>query len=198
MAEQSSKFTQKSADVDTDLLGQEDDQNHSELSGPLTIRIPEILVGLLVFFLVVFLLISVFSRYVLDAGFVWSDELGRVVFVWIVFLGVAIGLRHRAHVGIELALRYFPKFSLKWVYFAQDVLILLFAITLTWLSFESMKFAMMQRLPALQVSIGWLYSAVPVTGVLMCLYAFFNVIDTLRNRRHLPDADGLEAQRHLT
>jgi TRAP-type transport system small permease protein len=145
-----------------------------------------------------FLLVSVFSRYVLDAGFVWSDELGRVIFVWIVFLGVAIGLRHRAHVGIELALRYVPRPYLRWVYLTQDILILAFTLTLTWLSLESMKFAMMQRLPALQVSIGWLYGAVPVTGALMSLYAFFNVIDTLRKKRHTPDAEGLEAQRHLT
>lgn len=172
--------------------------SHTELSGPLSIRIPELLVGFMVFFLVLFLLVSVFSRYVLDAGFVWSDELGRVVFVWIVFLGTAIGLRHRAHVGIEIALRYFPKVSLKWIYLAQDLLILTFAVVLTWLSIESMRFAWMQRLPALQVSIAWLYMAVPATGVLMSLYAFLNAIDTLRNKRHMPDAEGLEAQQHLT
>lgn len=170
----------------------------SELSGPLTIRIPEIIVGTMVLFLVLFLLISVFSRYVLNLGFVWSDELGRVIFVWIVFLGMAIGLRHRAHIGIELALNLIPRAWLKWAYLLQDSLILAFAVAMTWFSIEAVRFASMQRLPALQISIAWLYGAVLVTGVLMILYAFLNLIDTLRNRRHAPDPEGLEAQRHLT
>jgi TRAP-type C4-dicarboxylate transport system permease small subunit len=178
--------------------GNRDDSEYSELSGPLILRIPEIIIGFLVLFLVVFILISVFSRYVLDAGFVWSDELGRVIFVWIVFLGLTIGLRHRAHIGIELALKLLPNSALKWVYLLQDILIFGFAVTFTWLSIDTVRFALMQRLPALQISIAWLYGAVLVTGVLLCLYALLNIIDTLRNKRHAPDREGLEAHQNIS
>ncbi|OLC39418.1 MAG: hypothetical protein AUH81_01705 [Candidatus Rokubacteria bacterium 13_1_40CM_4_69_5] len=43
------------------------------------------------------LMLGVFSRYVLVRTFTWYDEIARGCFVWVVFLGAAVGVRRGAH-----------------------------------------------------------------------------------------------------
>ena len=38
------------------------------------------------------LMLGVFSRYVLFSTFTWYDEIARACFVWVVFLGAAVGV----------------------------------------------------------------------------------------------------------
>ena len=46
--------------------------------------------------------LGVFSRYVLMSTFTWYDEIARLLFVWIVFLGAAVGVRRGTHFRLHL------------------------------------------------------------------------------------------------
>ena len=52
--------------------------------------------------------LGVFSRYVIGSTFTWYDEIARLLFVWIVFLGAAVGVRRGAHFRLHLAGRPLP------------------------------------------------------------------------------------------
>src|SRR5262245_60863877 len=52
--------------------------------------------------LAVDLMLGVFSRYVLFRTFTWYDEIARACFVWIVFLGAAVGVKRGSHFGLHL------------------------------------------------------------------------------------------------
>ena len=43
--------------------------------------------------------LGVFSRYVMGRTFTWYDEIARLLFVWIVFLGAAVGVKRAQGVG---------------------------------------------------------------------------------------------------
>jgi TRAP-type C4-dicarboxylate transport system permease small subunit len=45
---------------------------------------------------------QVIARYGLNASIGWADEIARLAFVATVFLGVAVAVRARAHIGITL------------------------------------------------------------------------------------------------
>ena len=51
--------------------------------------------------LVIDLMLGVFSRYVLFSTFTWYDEIARACFVWVVFLGGAVGVKRGAHFVCE-------------------------------------------------------------------------------------------------
>lgn len=146
----------------------------------LLLRVPEILLGLLVAALVLFLTFSVFARYVLDMGLAWSDEAARLLFVWLVFLGFAVGLKYRGNIGVELLVDRLPGSWKRGITLMQDLAILLFSAVFLWQSVIAVKFSFMQRLPALQISIAWMYFAVLVGSALMTIYAIANVVETLR------------------
>ncbi len=159
----------------------------------LVLRIPEFLLAMLIAVLVVFLTASVFGRYALDIGLAWSDEAARLLFIWVVFVGFAVGVRHRAHIGVEFVV---DRLSPRWrhvIEIIQDLAILGFSILFTWQSLITVRFSFLQRFPGLEVSIAWLYSAVLVAGVLMTIYAIFNLWETLRGKRPRPDALGQQA-----
>ena len=58
--------------------------------------------ALLMIALVVDVFLGVFSRYVLQATFKWYDEVARLCFVWIIFLGAAVAVRRRLHFRVHL------------------------------------------------------------------------------------------------
>lgn len=160
------------------------------------VRIPELITALIVAVLVVFLSLSVIGRYVFDIGIAWSDELARMLFVWVVFLGFAVAIRHRGNIGVELLVDRLPRPIRRRIILMQDVVVLVFSLFFTWEAAVTMRFSLLQRLPVLQITIAWLYAAVVVAGVMMTVYAALNLRDTLRGKMAHVDAAGADAFRH--
>lgn len=148
----------------------------------LALVIPEVLCASVLALLIVFLVISVFSRYAMDLGLPWSDELARLLFAWIVLVGFAIAVRHRANVGVDWLVSKLPHGARHMVGVAQDVIVLAFSVFFTWEAWVTVGFSLMQRMPALDVTIAWLYGSAVAAGVLMIIYAVANLIDSLRGR----------------
>lgn len=160
------------------------------------VRIPELMLALLVAVLVVFLTVAVVSRYIFDIGIAWSDELARMLFVWVVFLGFAVAIRHRGNIAVELFVDRLSRPTRRGVILMQDIVVLAFSLFFTWEAAITVRFSLLQRLPVLQITIAWLYAAVLVAGVMMTVYAAVNLRDTLRGKTVHADAAGEDAFRH--
>ena len=115
--------------------------------------------------------LGVFSRYVMQATFKWYDEVARLCFVWIIFLGAGVAVRRRLHFRMHLVIdRFVPGARL-----AAERL-----ITLTVISFGAIlvagglriaPIAHRQVTDALEVSQLWFFAALPVGGALMIFFA---------------------------
>ena len=55
------------------------------------------------------LMLGVFSRYVLFRTFTWYDEIARACFVWVVFLGAAVGVKRGSHFGLHMLIDMLPE-----------------------------------------------------------------------------------------
>ena len=148
----------------------------------LLLRIPEFICAIVLAMLIFFLVISVISRYGMDLGLTWGDELARLLFVWIVLLGFAIAVRHRSNVGVDWFVSKLSPQRRRSVAFVQDLLVLFFSLFFTWQAYVTVGFSIMQRLPALDITIAWLYGSALAAGILMVIYAFVNLIDTIMGR----------------
>ncbi|HYF17489.1 MAG TPA: TRAP transporter small permease, partial [Ramlibacter sp.] len=47
-------------------------------------------------------------RYGFNRSIDWADEIGRLAFVWSMFLAIPLGVRDGAHIGIDLLVDKFP------------------------------------------------------------------------------------------
>ena len=115
--------------------------------------------------------LGVFSRYVMGQTFTWYDEIARACFVWVVFLGTAVGVKRHSHFRLHLVVGRFSRRI-------QDVAELLallaivgFAGVLLWQGWMLTEFGLMQRTPVMNMSKSWIYAAIPVGSALMIFYA---------------------------
>ena len=61
---------------------------------------------ILVGFMVVVVFLQVIFRFILHASLPWSEEASRYIMIWISLLGASVGLRHKAHIGVEALFNY--------------------------------------------------------------------------------------------
>ena len=51
---------------------------------------------------------NVFLRYAFNTGITSSEEISRLLFVWLTFLGAIVALRERGHLGVDVLVRRLP------------------------------------------------------------------------------------------
>ncbi|WP_434310070.1 TRAP transporter small permease [Hominifimenecus sp. rT4P-3] len=69
----------------------------------------EIYLGTVVFLvLTVLLTIQVISRYVFNSAITWAEELAVIMFVWLIYLGVAGAVTNRKHLKIDALINAVP------------------------------------------------------------------------------------------
>ena len=84
----------------------------------------EKLMALALSLIVVLIFSNVVGRYLLGTSFAGAEELSRLLFVWLVFLGAILALRRRAHLGVELVQARLPRWARKGCAVATHVLTL--------------------------------------------------------------------------
>lgn len=67
---------------------------------------------------------NVVLRYVFHTGVAASEEVARLMFVWMIFLGAILAMRHNAHLGMEIVQARLPRGIRKGCAILSHVLIL--------------------------------------------------------------------------
>ena len=124
-------------------------------------------------------LAQVIFRYVIAAPLPWSEELARYCFVWIVFLGGAVGLSRGIHLGVDLFVNMLPWRAQRLLDMFTSVLIGAFAATVIYASLPVLNMNMFQRSPALGVQMSWIYIAIPISMGLILLICAERVLRQL-------------------
>ena len=65
-------------------------------------RVTEWIMALMLAVMVGLVFGNVVLRYVFNSGIVAAEEIARLMFVWLVFLGATVALRHQRHLGLEI------------------------------------------------------------------------------------------------
>ena len=132
--------------------------------------------------MIVVTLAQVIFRYVIAAPLPWSEELARYCFVWIVFLGGAIGLSRGIHLGVDLFVNLLPERFRVGVEILSNVLISCFAASVIFASYPVISMNMMQHSPALGVKMSLIYIAIPISMGLIFLICLERAIAIMRGR----------------
>ncbi len=147
-------------------------------------RVVDIALRALLVLLVVALVSSVawqvLSRYLLEDPSPWTEELARFLLIWISMLGASLAFRQRAHLGLELlpeklegvsaaVLRYF---TLAVVALFAGAVLIVGGINLVSLTWELRQYSAVLGMP-----ISWVYSVVPLTGVLIVFYCLVQALE---------------------
>lgn len=133
-------------------------------------RLAQAAVACLLGLMVAVVFAQVIFRYVLIRPIFWADELSRYLFVWISFVGAGLAMGGRLHYGFDYLVGKFPPGMQRAVGVLMTLLAGAFLVLCLVLGIAVVRIVAAQRSPSLQVSMGWVYSALPVGSALLILH----------------------------
>jgi len=106
-------------------------------------------------------------RYLLDSPLIWSEELAKLLLVWMVFLGAAAVAFDGKHLDVDVLFQLLPRpvrVILRQLNLAAAVL---FLAPLVWFAWEIVDIESWSELGALGISAAWVRLPAMVGGALM-------------------------------
>lgn len=137
-------------------------------------------VVLLMALAVVNVLWQIFARFILNDPSSFTDELARFLLIWIGLLGAAYAAGQRAHLAIDLiSTKISPKGRHRLAMGIQAAILIfaLFALVIGGFHLVRLTLLLGQISAALQVPLGYVYIALPLSGLLMIVYAGYFITD---------------------
>lgn len=114
---------------------------------------------------------QVFMRFVLGLGYSWIEEIARILFIWVIFLGAVAAMRRNLHIRVEAGLLLFPRPLRPFAAWLGDLLLFAFCLAVTWHGIELVMSSAdgTFKLQSTGISMFWPYLIVPISFGLQAL-----------------------------
>lgn len=140
--------------------------------------------------LVLVVIWQVFTRQVLQSPSAWTTTVSQYLFIWLVLFSVAMVFGERGHVAVDFFARLLPRPAQRGTSVLVEISILAFALLgLVWGGIRGMAISWDQAIPGLPVTVGQMYLALPIAGVLIALFAAEDLVRAARGEDMLAGDD---------
>lgn len=127
--------------------------------------------------LVLDVLWQVFSRYVLGQSFSFTEEFARFALIWLSVLGAAYLNGRREHLAMDYWVQKLaPEQKAKRMKIIE-LIMMIFALVVMVIGGGNLVYTTLylgQTSPAMNVSLGYVYAIVPISGLLIMFYSIYN------------------------
>lgn len=149
--------------------------------------------------LVVVVVWQVIARQVLNSPSTWTEEVSRYIFVWLGLFASALVFSERGHIAVDFIVRLGSRSFQRIVGIVVQLAIITFAlVVLVYGGWRAGQGAWNQSLQSLPFTLGQMYLVMPLTGILMTIYALDNLLDVVRGAADpFPEEIESEAAAHL-
>lgn len=136
-------------------------------------NLEEAIAGLALVTILISQSLQIVFRYVLQAPLTNTEELSRLLFIWLVFTGALVVSKRGAHLSIDVLVSILPPRFRAFVMWLNRIVILVFLVVLTVYGTRLVSLAGRVRTPALNAPVSVMY--VPVL-----LFAVFSIVQMVR------------------
>lgn len=148
----------------------------------------QLLLGAMLAVMIALVFLNVILRFFFNSGLVWSEEVSRYVFVYVIYLGAIVAMKENAHLGVDTFIKNCPE-KLKWLLFVVGRVII---ITVMAILFKGSLAMVIQSSTAKAAATGLPLSVVYgiglVTASAIILIALLNIIDVIRDPKSVHKA----------
>ncbi len=149
----------------------------------LTAQYSRLLSALLVFSVAVLIVpvsLQIFSRYTaLIPSYIWTEEMARFLFVWMIMIGAMVGIREGSHFEVDVwpQLAPRPAAALKIV---TSVFVLGFAGVFIWGGWLFTRFAWNRVSELAELPLWMIHAAFPLAGITWVLFQGEHLVDAIK------------------
>ncbi|MFB6271624.1 MAG: TRAP transporter small permease [Salinibacter sp.] len=140
---------------------------------------------------------QVFTRFFIDAPSGFTEELARYLLIWIGIVGSAYAVGTRSHLALELLPERLDGRRLHQLRIVIEVCVLTFALLVMVFGGVRLVYVLLaagQTSPSLGILVGYVYSAVPLSGLIIVFYTVVHIREEVRTlARHSDDESSPDA-----
>ena len=123
---------------------------------------------------------QVISRYTqLIPSYIWTEELSRFVFIWMIMLGAMIGVREGTHFDVDVWPTLQPRANAV-LRLVTHVFVLVFALVYMWWGIEFVQFGWNQSSELAELPMTYIFIAWPLSGLTWAVFLGEHVIADIR------------------
>lgn len=115
-------------------------------------------------------------RYGFNRSFDWADEIGRLAFVWSIFLAIPLGVRDGAHIGIDLVVDKLPPAGQSALRRAGAALGAALMLAICWAAVRTCREQWDELMSTVDISVGWFIVPVAVGALFSAFHLLHTVI----------------------
>jgi TRAP-type transport system small permease protein len=123
--------------------------------------------------------LQIFSRFTdLIPRYIWTEEMARFLFVWLIMLGSNVGIREGAHFTVDL----WPQLDRKGeaaLNIVSGVFVLVFALVFLWWGIEFTQFAMNRISELAELPLWYIHIAWPITGATWLVFQGERMLESI-------------------
>ena len=149
-------------------------------------RLLNVLLGASVGILIVPVTIQMISRNTgLIPAWIWTEEMARFFFIWMVMLGAMIGVRDASHFECDVWPELKPRANAL-LRVVSTVFVLVFALVFVWYGIKFVQFGWNQSSELAEMPMTWIFIAWPLTGITWLLFGTERILADIRIVRYGP------------
>ena len=130
--------------------------------------------------LIVPVTLQIVSRYTaLIPSYIWTEELSRFMFIWMIMLGAMIAVRDGTHLDVDLWPDLTPK-AYAVTHIIASLFVLIFALVFVYWGFKFLQFGWNQDSELAELPMIYIFAAWPISGLTWLVFLGESFIKDLR------------------
>lgn len=118
----------------------------------------------------------VYGRYILNSTPTWVEQLALILVVVITFFSSAVGLKEKTHLSVDILPYMLPPKPRAVIYMVINLMLIWFGYMMATKSYELALFNWTTEIPLLDVPLTVRSVPLVVSGILICLFSFNNLL----------------------
>ncbi|SMB89644.1 TRAP-type C4-dicarboxylate transport system, small permease component [Pasteurella testudinis DSM 23072] len=144
-----------------------------------------LLLGLMLVVMIALVFLNVILRFFFNSGLVWSEEVSRYVFVYVIYLGAIVAMKENSHLGVDTLIKNVPE-KVKLVLFVLGRLIIITVMAILVKGTYAMVIqSMTAKAAATGLPLSFVYGIGLLTGSAIILIGFLHIVDVIRNPKDI-------------
>jgi TRAP-type C4-dicarboxylate transport system permease small subunit len=138
------------------------------------------LLAIAVAILVVPVSLQIFSRYTaLIPSYIWTEEMARFLFIWMIMIGAMLGIRDGSHFEVDVWPRMGARAQAA-LNLVSGLAVLALALVFVWAGIEFTRFAWNRISELAELPLWLIHVAWPLTGVTWLVFQGERIVDNAR------------------
>ena len=140
--------------------------------------------------MVVLVCLGVFFRYVLDSSLAWYDEFASYLLVWLTFYGAVTTSYQNRHIQFGTVVERLTPNTRKKFTIVAELFVFAFQFVLLYYGWLlTQKMGDESAVSVVWVKMGWIYSALPISGAVMLLISANRLFYLISGKEHQKGAE---------